>query len=66
MLKKRLLKNFVTKNKDLRNQRILSNRTFFIRNNKLYKRITKIDIEKKYRANIKKNLELKKILSPKI
>lgn len=66
MLKKRLLKNFVTKNKDLRNQRILSNRTFFIRNNKLSKRITKIDIEKKYRANIKKNLELKKILSPKI
>ena len=66
MLKKRLLKNFVTKNKDLRNQRILSNRTFFIRNNKLSKRFTKIDIEKKYRANIKKNLELKKILSPKI
>lgn len=66
MLKKRLLKNFVTKNKDLRNQRILSNRTFFIINNKLSKRITKIDIEKKYRANIKKNLELKKILSPKI
>lgn len=66
MLKKRLLKNFVTKNKDLRNQRILSNRTFFIRNNKLSKRITKIDIEKKYRANIKKNLELKKILSSKI
>lgn len=66
MLKKCLLKNFVTKNKDLRNQRILSNRTFFIRNNKLSKRITKIDIEKKYRANIKKNLELKKILSPKI
>lgn len=66
MLKKRLLKNFVTKNKDLRNQRILSNRTFFIRNNKLSKRITKIDIEKKYRGNIKKNLELKKILSPKI
>lgn len=66
MLKKRLLKNFVTKNKDLRNQRILSNRTFFIRNNKLSKRITKIVIEKKYRANIKKNLELKKILSPKI
>lgn len=56
MLKKRLLKNFVTKNKDLRNQRILSNRTFFIRNNKLSKRITKIDIEKKYRANIKRKL----------
>lgn len=46
MLKKRLLKNFVTKNKDLRNQRILSNKTFFIRNNKLAKRIIKIDMGK--------------------